>query len=209
MDWDIIILNMIFDTKHVINKLIHLHDMWMALWKKYGDPIVPPFLDDILSFVASVMVPPTLEEIPPLDTLVAPTDPIPAIDASDSVQQDHLCLLTLPSCEDFLLDIAQLFMESHIEDVGDIIDDIYLLFEMDTPSFSAVIDSCTSALQGTHSLPSDDFLPNIAALFLESHTVDMGDFYDDFLLLFSKESSTVVVRAHSNPQLHALHDQSF
>ena len=73
------------DTKHVINKLIHLHDMWMALWKKYGDPTVPPFPDDILSFVASVMVPPTLEEIPPPNTHVAPTDPILATDASDSV----------------------------------------------------------------------------------------------------------------------------
>ena len=29
--WDIIILNMSFDTKHFINKLIHPHDMWMAL----------------------------------------------------------------------------------------------------------------------------------------------------------------------------------
>ena len=57
--WDIIILNLSFDTKHVINKLKYPHDMWMALWKKYGDPIVPPFPDDILSFVASIMVSPT------------------------------------------------------------------------------------------------------------------------------------------------------
>ena len=59
--WDVIILNMSSDTKHVINKLIHLHDMWMALWKKYGDPTIPSFLDEILSFLVSFMVPPTLE----------------------------------------------------------------------------------------------------------------------------------------------------
>ena len=99
-------------------------------------------------------------------------------------------------------------MESHIEDVGDIIDDIHLLFEEDTPSFSAVKDSCTSALQGTLSLPADDFLPDIVVLFLESHTADMGDFHDDFSLLFAEESSIVVVRAHSDHQVHALHDQS-
>ena len=142
--WDIIILNLSFDTKHVINKLIHYHDMWMALWKKYGDPTVPPFPDDILSFVASVMVPPTPEEIPPPDTLVAPTNPIPTIDASDSVQQEILCLPTLPSCDDFLPDIARLFVESHIEDVGDTIDDIHLLFEENSSSIATVTNSCTS-----------------------------------------------------------------
>ena len=58
--------------------------MWMALWKKYGDPTSPPFLDDILSFVASVMVPPTPVEITS-PTPIAPTDPVLATDASDSV----------------------------------------------------------------------------------------------------------------------------
>ena len=48
--------------------------------------------------------------------------------------------------DDFLVDIARLFMESHMEDVGDIIDDIHLLFEVDTPSFITVIDSCNSSL---------------------------------------------------------------
>ena len=41
-------------------------------------------------------------------------------------------------------------------------------------------DSCTSTLQGTLGLPGDDFLLDIATLFLDSHIVDMGDFYDDF-----------------------------
>ena len=101
-------------------------------------------------------------------------------------------------------------MESHIEDVGDTIDDICLLFEVDTSSFSTVIGSCTSALQGTHGLLGDDFLPNILALFLELDAMDMGDFFDDLLLLFSEvDSSTVVARAHFDPQVHSLHDQSF
>ena len=77
---------------------------------------------------------------------VAPTDPVTATDASDSVQQDTLCLPTSASWDDFLADIAQLFVESHIEDVGDIIDDICLLFEADTSSFAIVKDSCTSPL---------------------------------------------------------------
>ena len=93
--------------------------------------------------------------------------------------------------------------------MGDILEDIHLLFEANTPSFSIVTYSCTLALQGTHGLPGDDFLLDIAILFLESHTIDMGDFYDDLSLLFAEESSTVVMRAYSDPQLHALHDQSF
>ena len=112
--------------------------------EKYGDPTVPPFPDDILSFVASVMVPPTLEEIPPLDTPIAPIDPVPATDALDSVQQDPFYLPTLPSCDDFLPAIAGLFMESHIEDVGDTINDIRLLFEVNNSFISRVIDSHTS-----------------------------------------------------------------
>ena len=79
-------MNMTDDPWHVIKNIIHPYDMWMALWKKYGDPTVPPFPYDILSFVASVMVPPTPEEISPLDTPIAPTDLVPAIDALDSVQ---------------------------------------------------------------------------------------------------------------------------
>ena len=93
--------------------------------------------------------------------------------------------------------------------MGDIIDDIHLLFESNTSSFAAVTHSCTLALQGTHGLLGDDFLLDISTLFLESHTTSMGDFHDDLSLLFAEDSSTVVARVHSDPQLHALHDQSF
>ena len=95
--------------------------------------------------------------------------------------------------DDFLVDIARLFMESHMEDVGDIIDDIHLLFEVDTPSFIAVIDSCTSSLQGTLGLSSDNFLPDILVIFLESHTKDMEDFFGDLSLLFVKEDSSTII----------------
>ena len=61
-------------------------DVWMALWEAYGDPCVPPFLEDILSLAAPVLVPPTPDEITPPDTPVDSTDPVPASDASDSVQ---------------------------------------------------------------------------------------------------------------------------
>ena len=57
-------------------------------------------------------------------------------------------------------------MESHIEDVGDIIDDICLLLvEENNSSISIVNDSCTSTQQGTLCLPvpasGDDFLTDI------------------------------------------------
>ena len=112
----------------------------MDLWEAYGDKNIYPFLEGIISLVTSAMVPPTLDEISPPDSPVDSTNLVPTTDASDSVQQEPSCLPTLPSCDDFLLDIAQLFVESHIEDVGDIIDDIRLLFiEVKTSSISTVM----------------------------------------------------------------------
>ena len=102
-------------------------------------------------------------------------------------------------------------MESHIEDVGDIIDTIFLLFlEFNTSSFSIVIGL---AQQGTPSLPAptlmDDFLTYILGLWVESHIVDLGDIINDLYLLFVEEDpSQVVVRAPSNHLVHSLHDQS-
>ena len=99
----------------------------MCLWKAYGDPQVPPFLEDILPPVTLVVVPTTPVEIIPPDAPVASIDLVPAIDALDSVQQETPCLPISASWDDFLLDIVVLFVESYIEDVGDIIDDIHLL----------------------------------------------------------------------------------
>ena len=36
--------------------------------------------------------------------------------------------------DDFLTDISCLFVESHIADLGDILDDLHLLFDEDDPS---------------------------------------------------------------------------
>ena len=127
--------------------------------------------------IPSVAVDSSLDEITPPDAPITPTDLVLATNALDSVQQDTSCLPTSASWDDFLPAIAQLFVESHIEDVGDILDDIHLLFEVNY--IATVTDSCTSTLQGTHGLLRNDCLPNISALFLESHIVDMGDFYDD------------------------------
>ena len=112
---------------------------WMYLWETYGAPAIPPFPKELIPPV--VVDTSSDESTPPV-----PIDPVPATDASDPVQQDTSCLPTLPSCDDFLAEIALLFVESHIEDVGDIIDDIRLLFEADTSSFATVKDSCTSTL---------------------------------------------------------------
>ena len=52
-------------------------------------------------------------------------------------------------------------------------------------------------------------MTDISNLFMESHTTDLEDFLDDLLLLFSKDNpSIVVVRAHSDPYFHSVHDQS-
>ena len=67
--------------------------------------------------------------------------------------------------------------------------------------------------QGTPSLLAlasvDDFLTEISGLFVESHIADLGDILDDIYLLFDEvDASSVVTRAHSNPPIHSLHDQS-
>ena len=74
------------------------------------------------------MVSASPDEIIPPDAPVASTDPVLTTNAFDSVQQEIPCLPISASWDDFLLDIVVLFMESYIEDVGDIIDDINLLF---------------------------------------------------------------------------------
>ena len=172
----------------------------MFLWEHYGDPNIPPFPKEL---IPPVVADTSSDEItPPIP--IAPTDLVPATDALDSVQQDPLCLSTLPSCDDFLLALVGLFMESHIEDVGDILDDIHLLFKVN--SIAAVT---YSTLQGTLCLPSDHFLPNISALLLESHTTFFEDLFDDLPLLFAENNSSIVVaRAHSDHHIHSLHDQS-
>ena len=44
---------------------------------------------------------------------------------------------------------------------------------------------------------------------MESHTTDLEDFFDDISPLFHEDDpSTVVARAHSDPHVHSLHDQS-
>ena len=59
----------------------------------------------------------------------------------------------------------------------------------------------------THGLPGNDFLTDILGLFVESHIVDLEDFFDDISLVFVEDdSSIVVVRAHSDPDVHSLHD---
>ena len=60
------------------------------------------------------------------------------------MQQDFSCLPTSTSWDDFLPNIVGLFVESHIEDVRDIIDDICLLLIEENTSYIVEIDSDTS-----------------------------------------------------------------
>ena len=83
-----------------------------------------------------------------------------------------------------------------------------------------VIGPCNSIQLGTPCLlvpkSGDDYLTYISSLFVEPHIadlrdilVDFRDVFDDLHLLFDEENtSPVVVRAHSNPHVHSLHDQS-
>ena len=44
---------------------------------------------------------------------------------------------------------------------------------------------------------------------MESHIADLGDTINDLHLLFDEvDTSLVVMRVHSNPPIHSLHDQS-
>ena len=91
------------------------HEVCMALWEAYGDPWVPPFLEEILSPVNPVMVTSTPNEITHPNTPIDSTNLVPAINAPDSVQHELPCLPTSASWDDFLLDIAMLFVESSLK----------------------------------------------------------------------------------------------
>ena len=86
----------------------------------------------------------TLDEISPPNSPIDSTDLVPSTDASNLEQQETLCLPTSTSWDDFLPDMTELFVESHIEDVRDIIDSIRLLFVEETTSCIVEIDSDTS-----------------------------------------------------------------
>ena len=69
------------------------------------------------------------------------------------------------------------------------------------------------AQQSTHCLPAratgDEYIADISGLFMESHTTNSGDNLDDLHLLFDEDDpSTIVARAHSDPHVHSLDDQS-
>ena len=55
----------------------------------------------------------------------------------------------------------------------------------------------------------DDFLIDILGFFIESYTIDLGDFFDDMKLLFDEDDpSSIVMRASFDPLVHSLHDRS-
>ena len=71
----------------VLRKASNPFEIWMCLWKAYGDPQVPPFLEDILPLVTPIVVPTTLVEIIPHDALVASIDLVPTSNSPNLVQQ--------------------------------------------------------------------------------------------------------------------------
>ena len=76
-----------------------------------------------------------------------------------------------------------------------------------------MIGPCNLVQLGTPCLPvlvsGDDYMTNISGLFVESYIADLGDIIDDIYLLFAEEDpSPVVAKAHSDPLVHSLNDQS-
>ena len=86
MIFQVIFINNSMDCFVVLRKASNPYELWMCLWKAYGDPQVPPFLEDILPPETLVMVPTTLVEIIPPDAPIASTDIVLAIDAPNLVQ---------------------------------------------------------------------------------------------------------------------------
>ncbi|GLJ09904.1 hypothetical protein SUGI_0118020 [Cryptomeria japonica] len=85
---------------------------------------------------------------------------------------------------------------------------------LDDADSATVLPSCDSVQQDIHCLPAsdswDDYMTDIAGLFMESYIADLGDIIDDIHLLFNEDDpSSIVVRAHSDPLVHSLHDHSF
>ncbi|KAH9314874.1 hypothetical protein KI387_023501, partial [Taxus chinensis] len=60
--------------------------------------------------------------------------------SNDSLKKDHLCLLDSPHWDTFLLDISSLFVESHILDLDDTIEDIFLLYDSSDGVASSSLD---------------------------------------------------------------------
>ena len=52
--------------------------------------------------------------------------------------------------DDFLIDILGLFVESHIIDLGDILDDLHLLFDEDDPSIVVARDHSDPHVHSLH-----------------------------------------------------------
>lgn len=77
----VIFINISYDCFVVLRKASEPYDLWMCLWKAYGDPTVPLFPEDILPPVTPIIVPTTPVEIIPLDAFVASIDLVPIADA--------------------------------------------------------------------------------------------------------------------------------
>ena len=86
MIFQAIFINISMDCLSILRKASNPYEIWMSLWKAYGDPTVPPFREDILPPVTQVMVHTTLVEIPPPNALLASSDPVLATYAPDSMR---------------------------------------------------------------------------------------------------------------------------
>lgn len=80
-----IFINISYDCFVVLRKASEPYDLLMCLWKAYGDPTIPLFLEDIFPLVTPVVVPTTSIEIIPTNAHVASIDPVLATYAPNSV----------------------------------------------------------------------------------------------------------------------------
>lgn len=122
-----------------------------------------------------------------------------SVDTFEEIQYGHLNLGILPSTE---------VLKTHID-----IPSPSSIVIFDIVCVAIIMATCDSMQQDTHCLPDiatwDENLTNIASLFVKSHILDLGDTIDCIHLLFDKDdSSSIIVREHSYPLIHSLHDHS-
>lgn len=101
------------------------------------DPVLEPYIPSPHIDITSPIVPDDVNS-----AIVLPS--------CDSIQQDIHYLLASDSWDDYLIDIVGLFVESYIADLGDIIDDIHLLFDEDDPSLIVAREHSNPLVHSLH-----------------------------------------------------------
>lgn len=89
----------------------------------------PHFSHHLFEMLVSITSPPDEIIAPPSPTATSKFSVASSLASSDSVQQVNISLHNPPHWDSYLVDISSLFVESHLIDLEDHIEDICLLFD--------------------------------------------------------------------------------